>query len=530
VFKVELIASSRNPLAASLLKALRLALPDDRYVVDLRLPEDDAGVHEASLYLPSAGNRDGMTPDLAEAQRVIHERSRVRSKRFILLSSALIYGTGPARQSMVQEDYVTGYRNRQPYICDRWRLLEAMAHQSVDHAALIILRPVIVLPSSSLLGRRLVRRFTLTLPGRNPVLQILSPSDLAQVVVSAIDHGRAGTFNVAPNGAVPLHAAIRMAGNYRIPLPNTLQRSVRRRETLDYLRYPWTVSNRKMKEHLRFSPRQSGVAVLLEQRGSSQKRIVPEQVFDDFGMDEKFVRFCVRTVFKFLCDFYWRIETQGMEHIPRDGRAVLVGTHRGFVPWDAVMALHLVVRETGRIPRFLTHPGLFKFPFVASLMTRLGGVIACQGSAERVLEGGDLLGIYPEGVQGAFALHRNAYKIQPSWRNTFVKVALRHQAPIVPFVNVGSADSLPVFTQVRSRTWTRFSDWPCIPVSTFPFLPVPLPSKWHVRFLPPIHLEQRYPREAADNAALVKSIGCEVRCKMQQAVESLVGQRRSIFF
>lgn len=54
--------------------------------------------------------------------------------------------------------------------------------------------------------------------------------------------------------------------------------------------------------------------------------------------------------------------------------------------------------------------------------------------------------------------------------------------------------------QVRSRTWTRFADWPCIPVSTFPFLPVPLPSKWHVRFLPPIHLEQRYPREAADNA------------------------------
>jgi 1-acyl-sn-glycerol-3-phosphate acyltransferase len=341
------------------------------------------------------------------------------------------------------------------------------------NTALIILRPVIVFPSSSLLGRRLLRRFTVTLPGRNPVLQILSPSDLAQAVVSAVEHGRAGTFNVAPDVAVPLHAAIRLAGNHRIPLPNTLQRSDRRRETLDYLRYPWTVSNSKMKEHMRFSPRQSSVTVLLEQRGSSEIRIVPEQVFDDFGMDEKFVRFCVRTVFKVLCDFYWRIETQGMEQIPRDGRAVLVGTHRGFVPWDAVMALHLAVRETGRIPRFLTHPGLFKFPFVASLMTRLGGVIAWQGSAERVLEGGDLLGIYPEGVQGAFALHRNAYKIQPS-RNTLAKVALRHQAPIVPFVNVGSADSLPVFTQVRSRTWTRFADWPCIPVSTFPFLPVPL--------------------------------------------------------
>jgi 1-acyl-sn-glycerol-3-phosphate acyltransferase len=530
VSRVDLIASNTNPLAASLLQALRLTSSDAGYAIDLRLPEDSVEAYETSVYIPNTPDGDGMTPDLSEAQHVFQQRAGVQGRRFILLSSALIYGTGPSRQSMVHEDYVAGYRDRQPSISDQWRSLEAMAHESIDQAALIILRPVTVLPSSSMLGRRLMRRFTVTLPGRDPVLQIMSPADLARAVLCAVEQGGPGIFNAAPDGAIPLHAAIRMAGNHRIPVPSALQRSVRRRDALDYLRYPWTVCNRKIKEHMGFRPQHSSLAALLEQRKSSGKRLVRERVFDDFGMDEDFIRSCTSTLFRFLCDFYWRIEAEGMEHVPRDGRAVLVGTHRGFVPWDAMMALHLVVRETGRIPRFLTHPGLFKFPFIASLMTRLGGVIACQESAERVLEGGGLVAIYPEGVRGAFALHRNAYKIQPSWRNTFVKVALRHRAPIVPFVNVGSADSLPVFAQIRSRTWTRYSDWPCIPLSTFPFLPVPLPSKWHVRFLPPIYLERQHPREAADDAAPVKEIGREVRCQMQQALEALVCQRQSVFF
>ena len=251
---------------------------------------------------------------------------------------------------------------------------------------------------------------------------------------------------------------------------------------------------------------------------------------DAFGIDQEYIRRCGRTLFRLLSDFYWRVETQGLEHIPREGRAVLVGTHRGFMPWDAIMTLHLLVRGTGRFPRFLTHPGLFKFRLLGRIFSKLGGVLACQENAGRLLETGQLVGIYPEGVQGAFALHRNAYQLQPSWRNTFAKLALRHRAPIIPFVNVGSADSLPVFAQITSRAWRRFALWPCIPMSTFPFIPVPLPSKWRLQFMPPIHVERQYPPEAAENAALVRSIAGDVKRAMQETMESMVRTRRSIFF
>src|SRR5260370_41767235 len=83
----------------------------------------------------------------------------------------------------------------------------------------------------------------------------------------------------------------------------------------------------------------------------------PAPEYDEFGMDREYIARCGKTLFKFLCDCYWRIEARGLEHLPRQGPAVLAGTHRGFMPWDGVMALHLVVNETGRVPRFLTHPG-----------------------------------------------------------------------------------------------------------------------------------------------------------------------------
>jgi 1-acyl-sn-glycerol-3-phosphate acyltransferase len=251
---------------------------------------------------------------------------------------------------------------------------------------------------------------------------------------------------------------------------------------------------------------------------------------DEFGMDPEYIARRNRGLFRFLCDRYWRVEVRGLEHVPREGPAILVGTHRGFMPWDGVMALHLVSRQTGRIPRFLTHPGLLQFSPIARFVSRLGGVIACQESADRVLESGQLLGVYPEGVQGAFALYREAYRVRNFGRYDFVKMALRHRAPIIPFVNVGSAESLPVFAQIKWRRWMRWADWPCLPVSTFPFIPAPLPSKWHIQFLPALHLDQQYPPEAAPNNSVVRTIGQGVRAQMQEAMDAMVRRRRRVFW
>jgi 1-acyl-sn-glycerol-3-phosphate acyltransferase len=354
---------------------------------------------------------------------------------------------------------------------------------------------------------------------------------LAEAVDCAIEQEQRGIFNVAPDTVVPLHAAIRIIGSHRMAIPRTLQRLANRSEILDYFRYSWTVSNEKTRKELGFTPGRSSAGTLREFRGRNGQHPLPDLQFDDFGMDRNYIRSYGKTLFRFLSDYYWRIEERGLEYVPREGRGVLVGMHRGFMPWDGVMALHLLVKKTGRYPRFLTHPGLLKFPFLANFMTKLGGVVASQQSADSVLQRDELLGVFPEGIHGAFSFYKQAYQLREFGRDAFVKMALRNRAPIVPFVTVGSAEIFPILGKIKSRLWTRYTDWPCLPLTpTFPLLPLPLPSKWHTQFLSPIHVEKEYPPEAERSRSVVKAISLDVRARMQQALNEMLGRRHSIFF
>jgi 1-acyl-sn-glycerol-3-phosphate acyltransferase/nucleoside-diphosphate-sugar epimerase len=528
------LAASDNSLGQGLLNLLRQSAAYDWHSVNVDHAADEANQstpNQVHVYIPSlSSDHDGMMPDLSEAQRFLDQVRTIQNGKFILLSSALIYGIGAGRQGLVTEDYAAP-RNTRHRICDAWKALEEMARASLNQSVqLTVLRPVTVVPSPTWLSRRLSRRLVLTLPGHDPSLQLLSLSDLAEAVRCAIEQRTSGVFNVAPDGVVPVHAAVALSGRRRLPIPRTLQRLVKVVEQLEYLRYPWTVCNEKIKRELGFVPPKSSVAALMELRRSNHAPSEPEPRFDEFGMDPDYIQAYGKTLFRFLHDYYWRIEAKGLEHVTRRGRGMLVGMHRGFMPFDGVMALHLVAREVGRLPRFLTHPCLLKFPFLANFMSKLGGVPAWQQSADFVLQRDELLGIFPEGIEGAFTRYRDAYRLQEFGRDAFVKLALRNRAPIIPFVTVGSAEIFPIFGRLNWRLWTRYTEWPYFPITaTFPLLPLPLPSKWHTLFLPSISVEQ-YPSEAAQDKSVVQAISLEVRTKMQQAVDEMLKRRRSIFF
>src|SRR5207253_1742231 len=239
---------------------------------------------------------------------------------------------------------------------------------------------------------------------------------------------------------------------------------------------------------LGYAPKYSTTAALrnfmLAENSKARDQSVTSHEFDDFGMDKNYIAAYGRTLFNFLHQHYWRVEHRGLEYVPREGRAILVGVHRGFMPWDAVMALHTIVNEVKRYPRFLIHPGLIKFPFLFNFHTKLGGIIACQENADYVLDRDELLTIYPEGIRGAFSLFRQPYRLK-KFRDDYVKIALRHRAPIVPFVTVGSAEIFPILKRIDWGWWKRWTEWPFFPLTpTWPLLPVPLPSKLHMKFLP----------------------------------------------
>src|SRR5437763_14818881 len=162
------------------------------------------------IYIPTPADRDGMMPDQNEAQRVFQHAAQAGGRQFILLSSALIYGTGPGRQALVNENYsAPGLDTHR--ICDQWRWLESLASNQLNNKIpLTILRPCLIAGSPSFPARLFSRRIAATLPGHDPVLQFLNISDLARAVLCVMERRAAGVFNVAPEGVVPLHSAVRI--------------------------------------------------------------------------------------------------------------------------------------------------------------------------------------------------------------------------------------------------------------------------------------------------------------------------------
>lgn len=536
------VVARRDRLAEPFIEVLRRSAAVD--VCD-RAPHDPRDIDGTSFagydtIVYSALSADGASigPEAGEARAVFERLASLPLKQIVIVSSAAVYTANHQNPGLLAETaFIPSGRNS---IADGWREVErlsALAGERSGSAPPVrtILRPAAVLDGLDYFSRLLAGRVGVTYPGHDPTLQFLSPIDLAGAVAAVIEKRAAGTFNVAPLAAVPLNAALRMARVRRLPIGRVAQNLVRAitsqaglavsADQLTYIQYSWTVSGEKLRREVGFTASQTSADAIARVTGRAGD--VDGRVFDDFGMDPGYIRRYCGHLFKLLHDYYWRVEIDGIEEIPRQGRGVLVGVHRGFMPFDGVMALFALTTKRGRIPRFLIHPSLTKFPFLADFMAKLGGIMANQENGEWVLQRDELLGVFPEGIRGAFTMYKRAYMLGKFGRDEFVRLALRNRAPLYPFVTVGSAEIYPILRRVDWSWFKRYTEWPFLPITPAPF---PLPSKWHTRFLPAMHIEEQYPPEAADDAKLVHQISLEVRQRMQAAIDDMLLRRRSIFF
>jgi hypothetical protein len=92
---------------------------------------------------------------------------------------------------------------------------------------------------------------------------------------------------------------------------------------------------------------------------------------DEFGLDRSF-EVKLRPVLDFVYRRYFRIQTEGIENVPSEGRAVLVGNHSGTIPIDGMM-LRAALRldhPASRDLRWLAEDFLFYLPFAGVFMNR----------------------------------------------------------------------------------------------------------------------------------------------------------------
>nr|BFD60279.1 hypothetical protein CKG001_23860 [Bdellovibrio sp. CKG001]BFD63694.1 hypothetical protein BdHM001_23750 [Bdellovibrio sp. HM001] len=246
-----------------------------------------------------------------------------------------------------------------------------------------------------------------------------------------------------------------------------------------------------------------------------------EKIFGLRSLDRDTLIF--RVLPRFLLEImrkYFRLEVEGVENIPRRGAVVLAPNHSGYSGFDAILLGHIVQQEAKRVPRVLTHHFWFLTETTAIPANKMGFTEATYENGVNALKKGNAIVLFPEGEQGNFKPTSERYQLQ-EFKRGFVRMALEAQCPIVPVVVLGAEET---HINLKKLKFTKFLKGTVIPL---PLNVIPLPAKWRIRFLEPIHLP--YKPEAINDSELMNEIAQDIQEKMQTAIEEELQKRGHAF-
>jgi 1-acyl-sn-glycerol-3-phosphate acyltransferase len=246
---------------------------------------------------------------------------------------------------------------------------------------------------------------------------------------------------------------------------------------------------------------------------------------------------------EWLYHYYFRVSTDGWEHVPTVDNALYVGSHNG-----GMMAPDMFMTMVDWFWRFglqrpiygLMHPKVWQgIPVLARLAVQAGAVQAHPKMAIAALRSGASVLVYPGGIQDVFRPYNRRHDIHLNGRQGFIKLALRESVPIIPVISCGAHETFMVLTDIYPQLqalqqqfgapWLFDIDPEVCPiylglpwgVAVGPLPHVPLPVSIHTRVCPPVVFE-RYGADAAQDENYVNACYETVHHLMQSALNSLV--------
>jgi 1-acyl-sn-glycerol-3-phosphate acyltransferase len=236
-----------------------------------------------------------------------------------------------------------------------------------------------------------------------------------------------------------------------------------------------------------------------------------------------------------LASIYFRADVRGLHHIPAEGPVLMVGNHPGgnLTPDTSVLTLAFNT-YFGVERRFfqLAHNLVLSMPGLGQLR-KFGTVAASPENANRALDSGAALLVYPG---GDYEVHRPSWeagRVDFNRRKGFIRLALQKDVPIVPIVSAGGQETALFLSRGEGLAKLLRLDktfrLKVLPLSLA--LPwglnvgdmlghFPLPAKITVQALPPINLRERFGEDPDLDVVYDEIIG-----DMQQALDDLYAER-----
>lgn len=217
---------------------------------------------------------------------------------------------------------------------------------------------------------------------------------------------------------------------------------------------------------------------------------------------------------------YFRIQIEGLENLPKSGKAIIAPNHSGYAGLDAMLISHTIHQGTGRIAKVMTHHLWFLTKATAIPANKLGFVEATKKNGLDLLKKKHMIVLFPEGEHGNFKPTSKAYRLQ-EFKRGYVRMALETNAPVIPTLVIGAEETHINLTKLKFSKYLRGLVLP------LPLNVLPLPAKWKIKFLPPIHLP--YTPDAINDSELVHEINEDIRETLQQEINKELKNRDFIY-
>ncbi len=245
--------------------------------------------------------------------------------------------------------------------------------------------------------------------------------------------------------------------------------------------------------------------------------------YDAFGAHPAWMRLGYATL-KPLYDVWFRVSSSGAMNIPDDGGAILVSNHSGALPFDAMMLACDVGMKTSppRPLRVAVDHFVPRLPLVSVFYWRVGAIGGSRENVRHLLERGELIGLFPEGVPGIGKRFSERYQIR-TWREGHAELAIRHRVPVIPTAVIGAEEQMPQLARIPLPKQTGV---PYFPLTLTPF---PLPVKYHIYYGEPIDLFSDTEPNDARNPELVHERAERVREAVQALIARGLEERRGVF-
>jgi 1-acyl-sn-glycerol-3-phosphate acyltransferase len=252
---------------------------------------------------------------------------------------------------------------------------------------------------------------------------------------------------------------------------------------------------------------------------------------DQWGRSER-SRQLARRAFAPIHDRWFRVEWEGLEHVPRHGAALLVANHAGVLPPDGAVVTHGIETQVGRPVYTLAHRAFWQNPLVGTVASRLGAVEASRDNAYRLLHDHEALVLdFPEGARGAGKHIKNRYRLEPFGHGGFAETAMRSGAPIVPIAIVGAEETMPVVARFPNLARRLRVPNVALTLNTIIFGPPGLvtwlPAKFHVRVLQPVHIHDK--PGAGQGHHEVRAAADDIRSQIDHAIRDMLRKRTSVW-